>query len=248
MKKRPYIVSVAGFDPSGGAGILADIKTFEAHKTIGLGVSTALTYQTEDSFLGLDWHTEKQIEMQLEPLLKRYPIEIAKIGLVENLNSLNHILGVLLHYQPGMKIIWDPILKASAGFTFHEGIRIGEIENMASKLEMITPNQLEIKSFYPHLDPMEGAQELSNYCKVFLKGGHDAQNPGKDRLFESGLFRSYNPTRLVAYPKHGSGCIVSAAIAAGIAKGYPLNKAILKAKKYVSKVLLSNKTLLGYHY
>src|SRR5690606_34283761 len=119
MKKRPYILSVAGFDPSGGAGVLADIKTFEAYKTIGLGVSTALTYQTEDSFLGVDWHTEKQLEMQLETLLKRYPVEIAKIGLVESLNSLDHILDILQNYRPGMKIIWDPILKASAEFTFH---------------------------------------------------------------------------------------------------------------------------------
>src|SRR5690606_29234163 len=116
MKKRPYILSVAGFDPSGGAGILADIKTFEAYKTIGLGVSTALTYQTEDSFLGLDWQSEKQIDMQLEPLLKRYPIKFAKIGLVESLKSLSQIIEVLKHYNPGMKIIWDPILKASAGF------------------------------------------------------------------------------------------------------------------------------------
>ena len=247
MTKRPYIISVAGFDPSGGAGILADIKTFESYKTIGLAVSTALTYQTEDSFSGVDWHTENQILKQLEILLKRYPVEVAKIGLVENINSLDHILGILLRYQPGMKIIWDPILKASAGFIFHEKIQIAELERMASKLEIITPNQLEIKSFYPQLDAHAGAEELSKYCKVFLKGGHDADSPGKDCLFDKGKLRSYNPARFAAYPKHGSGCIVSAALAAGIARGHPLNKAILKAKKYVSKVLSGNKSLLGYH-
>src|SRR5690606_17037904 len=127
-------------------------------------------------------------------------------------------------------------------------IQVAELEKIASKTMIITPNRLEIQSLYPNLHPLEGAKLLSKHCKVYLKGGHDEQNPGKDRLFENGLFRSYNPVGLAPYPKHGSGCIVSAAIAAGLARGYPLNKAILKAKKYVARVLFSNKTMLGYHY
>ena len=57
MKNRPYVLSIAGFDPSGGAGVLADIKTFESFKTVGLAVSTAHTFQTEDDFHGLEWHS-----------------------------------------------------------------------------------------------------------------------------------------------------------------------------------------------
>lgn len=247
MKKRPYALSIAGFDPSGGAGVLADIKTFEAYKTLGLAVSTALTFQNEDSFLGVDWHPEQLITRQLEPLLKRYPIKCAKIGLVENMERLHQLVATLTRYNPNTKIIWDPIFKASAGFTFHESVEATELEKAAKKLYLVTPNRTEITTIYPGLEPIDGAKRLSKFCKVFLKGGHDTHHPGKDRLFENMQERAYNPRKIAPHPKHGSGCIVSAAITAGVARGYPLHRAVLKGKSYVTKVLLSNETLLGYH-
>lgn len=248
MTKRPYVLSIAGFDPSGGAGVLADIKTFESYKTVGLAVSTAHTYQTEDDFYGLEWHSEDKILDQLKPLLERYPIEYVKIGLIENIERLNNIIDTLKSGNPKIKIIWDPILKSSTGFSFHENIKSSELESIANNLFLVTPNLLEIGMLYPQLKADEAAKHLSQFCQVFLKGGHHEDSPGRDMLFNSGKSRSFNPAKVANYAKHGSGCIVSAAITSGLAKGYPLNKAILKAKRYVIKVLLSNKTLLGYHF
>lgn len=247
MKNRPYVLSIAGFDPSGGAGVLADIKTFEAHKTIGLAVSTAHTFQTEDDFYGLEWHSEEQIFQQLKPLLERYGVEYVKIGLIENMERLNNIIAILKNGNPKIKIIWDPILKSSTGFNFHENLKSSELEKIANNLFLVTPNLLEIEMLYPQFTPDEAAEHLSQFCQVFLKGGHNVDSPGKDTLFFKGKTRSFNPVRIANYAKHGSGCIISASITSGLAKGYPLNKAILKAKKYVIKVLSSNKTLLGYH-
>lgn len=247
MNKRSFVLTIAGFDPSGGAGILADIKTFEFYKTSGLAVSTGLTFQTEDTFLGVEWHAEEQIIKQLEPLINRYPIEYVKIGLIENMERLTNIVALLKRSNPKIKIVWDPILMTSTGFSIHENITISELEKIAEKVFMITPNLNEIKSFYPDLSAIESAEHLSFWCKVLLKGGHDEENKGRDSLIEKGEFQSFNPVKVAHYSKHGSGCIVSAAIVAGLARGYPLNKAILRAKRYITRVLLSNKTMLGYH-
>lgn len=247
MKQRPFVLSVAGFDPSGGAGILADIKTFESYKTSGLAVSTGLTFQTEDQFLGVEWHAEGLIKKQLEPLIKRYPIEYVKIGLIENMERLANIVELLRLSNPKIKIIWDPILQTSTGFSIHENLKTSELEKIAEEVFMITPNLDEIEAFYPDLSSLDSAEHLSKYCKVFLKGGHDEQNKGRDKLIERGKTQSFKPIKVSRYSKHGTGCIVSAAILAGLARGYPLNKAILKAKRYITKILLSNKTMLGYH-
>lgn len=247
MKTRPYVLSIAGHDPSGGAGLLADIKTFEAYKTLGLGVATAITYQTEDSFLGVDWFEKTQIEKQLDPLLQRYRIDHAKIGLIENLETLAFVVDRLKQQNSLMKIIWDPILSSSTGFSFHDKLNIREIEKLASELFMITPNLLEIKALYPDLDPLNATKYLAEKCRVYLKGGHDSIAIGKDRLIQKGEEMPYKARKISPHQKHGTGCILSASIAAGLAKGYPLHKAILKGKQYVTNVLHSNKTLLGYH-
>jgi hydroxymethylpyrimidine/phosphomethylpyrimidine kinase len=247
MQKRPYVLSIAGYDPSGGAGVLADIKTFEACKTLGLAVTTAITYQSEDRFHGLHWLSDEQVKQQLEVLLNRYKIQFVKTGLVSSLESLEMITDVLLQNDPSAKIIWDPVFSASAGFVFHPEVDTARVEQICQKLYMITPNRNEIAKLYPGINAEEAAQKLAKHCLVYLKGGHDASRPGRDLLYKGGNTEAYNPKALSAYSKHGTGCILSSAITAELAKGTPLRKACLKAKEYVTKVLFSNKTLLGYH-
>jgi hydroxymethylpyrimidine/phosphomethylpyrimidine kinase len=247
MQKRPYVLSIAGYDPSGGAGVLADVKTFEACKAVGLAVTTAITYQNEDQFHGLHWLSDEQVMQQLEVLLSRYKVQHVKIGLVQSLESLEEITDVLLQNEPSTKIIWDPVFSASAGFVFHPEVDAARVEQLSKKLHMITPNRHEIARLYPAISAEEAAQKLAKHCLVYLKGGHDTSRPGRDLLYKSDKTEAYNPKVLSSYSKHGTGCILSAAITAELAKGTPLRKACLKAKEYVTKVLLSNKTLLGYH-
>src|SRR5258706_15915901 len=115
---RKYVISIAGFDPSAGAGILADVKTLEAMKVYALGVCSGITFQTEDEFVGVSWIPLHQIELQLELLLKKYSVEFVKIGLIQSLEMLDELVQFVRTKFPGVKIIWDPILKASAGFQF----------------------------------------------------------------------------------------------------------------------------------
>src|SRR5436190_18815289 len=88
---RPYVISIAGSDPSGGAGLFADIKTFESHKVAGLGIVSALTYQTDCTFEKVDWIPVEKILEQAEILLKRFPVKVIKIGLIESLQVLETI-------------------------------------------------------------------------------------------------------------------------------------------------------------
>lgn len=244
---RNAILTIAGFDPSGGAGILADIKTFEQHKCIGMAVQTANTIQTEDEFLSVNWIDEKIVIKQLETLLSKYKFKYTKIGLIPNLEFLQKVMDILKSHNPKTKIIWDPILSASAGFGFNHDL--SELETILEQVYLITPNWNEIKELSNKDDAIEGAKQLSKFTKVFLKGGHNETNLGKDYLFEGENQKSFNPKKTVKpiFPKHGSGCVLSSAITANLQQGYPLQKTILKSKRYIEGFLSSNKTLIGRH-
>src|SRR5580704_12896311 len=122
LKPRSYVLSISGFDPSGGAGMLADIKTFESNKVYGLGVISANTLQNDEEFTKVDWIPVDKIIEQIDILKKRFEFEYVKIGLIESLEVLNTIISYLTSHVSHPKIIWDPILKASAGFEFHKEV------------------------------------------------------------------------------------------------------------------------------
>ncbi len=241
------VLSIAGFDPSGGAGILADIKTFEANQVCGMGVLSALTFQNDILFEGLKWIEADEILQQVSVLQKRFEFSVVKIGLIKDLEVLEVVVKALKQALPECQIIWDPIVKASAGFQFH---RHFEREQLLSALEncfLITPNTEEVTFLAGTDNPMEAAQLLAKYCNVLLKGGHSKEEPGVDYLFRQNMIEKIFPTGKEVFPKHGSGCVLSAAIVSNLAKGNDLATSCRDAKIYVEQFLSSNKTLLGTH-
>ncbi|PZE16330.1 hydroxymethylpyrimidine/phosphomethylpyrimidine kinase [Putridiphycobacter roseus] len=238
-------MTIAGFDPSGGAGILADIKTMEQNGCIGMAVQTANTIQTGDKFLSCNWIDEAIVQAQLELLLSTYKFDVVKIGLVPNLKSLNQWLNICLTHYPALKIVWDPVLSASAGFNFQHNL--DDLAETLALVDFITPNWEEAKILSGNEDAIIGAAELSKYCAVLLKGGHHPTQLGKDRLFLSEKTLNFNPKPYQCSPKHGSGCIFASALACNIAKGYPIHKSVLKSKRYIEAVLSSQTGLIGYH-
>ncbi len=250
-KSLTYTLSIAGFDPCGGAGILADIKTFEHFKCMGMAIQTANTIQTENQFISVNWINEDLVLHQLETLLKQYRFKTIKIGLIQSISTLKKVIDICLKYNPNVKIIWDTVLSASAGFDFN--FSANGIYDVLQKLYLITPNFNEINQLTNLKNSIDSAKQLSKHTKVILKGGHNNQNKGKDYLFETIngqlIQKSYNPKTTVKpiNEKHGSGCVFSSALAANLAQGYPLHKSILKSKRYIEHYLSSNKTLLGQH-
>ena len=140
VNNRPYVLTIAGHDPSGGAGLNADIKTMEALGVQGLSVCTAITYQTEDSFNDVAWLSTKKIKKQLMPLLERYQIDFVKIGIMEDISTLKWILRTLRSYNPDILILWDPVLKTSTGFKLQKKISTSTLREILEQIDVFTPN------------------------------------------------------------------------------------------------------------
>ncbi len=239
--ERPFVMSIAGYDPSGGAGLLGDIKTFEQVQVQGLGVCTAMTVQTASQCLGLEWQTLDSILSNIDVLMKNYPVDVVKIGVVKNAGFIIQIVEKIKSFNPAAKIVWDPVLKSTSEFSFFDLNTIPQLKNILWQIDLITPNYNEYKI-------LDEAQLFDNSCSLLIKGGHREDKIGTDVLSEKGKKISIDPSNSsVYYPKHGSGCVLSSAIAGYLAKGENLETACRNGKRYIEKFLTSNPTLLGFH-
>jgi hydroxymethylpyrimidine/phosphomethylpyrimidine kinase len=247
MQPRPYVLTIAGFDPSGGAGVLADCKTFEQHGVYGFGVCTAWTVQTDDSFLNMHWLTAEQIIEQLQPLLNKFVVSACKIGIINSPETLVTIIRLLKEHNPAIHIVWDPVLKASAGYDFHVVDTFHSLEAILAAVTLVTPNYNELQQLQSITHEPLIKDDRAAFCAVLLKGGHRPDALGTDTLYEP-----VGSTTILAgvekvFPKHGSGCVLSAAITARLAQGQTLQAACQGAKQYIETFLNSNQSLLGYH-
>jgi len=246
--KRPIVMSIAGLDPSGGAGILADIKTLEQLRCIGFGVATAWTVQTEKSFLNIDWLPLEKIKEQARPLLAQYRVQVIKIGIIENLEILWSLVTWLKEINKEVLIVWDTVLSASTGFSLTNATNKELLKSILRRVFLITPNIREAQWLGSGKDAQQAAQYLSDYCNVLLKGGHTEIHVGVDTLWTGQQAIQFFPSAKTLSPKHGSGCILSSAIAAHLAQGMPLEQSCEKAKAYIETILGSNQNLLAYHH
>ncbi|WP_109097221.1 hydroxymethylpyrimidine/phosphomethylpyrimidine kinase [Aquimarina sp. AU58] len=256
MVKRPYILTIAGFDPSNGAGLTADIKTIEALKGYGLSVCTANTIQNDVEFISCQWMDFDVIKNQIDILFDRFAITYVKIGIVQNWEVLNQIIDVVLEKNNAIKIVLDPVLRSSSNFNFHsyndnlddQNNIEKQFEEILNKIYLLTPNYNEIEKLYTSKTIEETITHISSKVNLFLKGGHRKEAVGKDELFtKSGKNFVFNPKKQNVSEKHGSGCVLSSAITTYLALGFPLIKACYRGKRYTEKVLSSNGSLLGYH-
>lgn len=246
---RPFVLSIAGFDPSAGAGVLADIKTFEQHQVYGFAINTANTIQTENEFVSIQWATLDFVLQSIKTLFGSYEIQAVKIGIVPSLAYLKEIVFFIKKLSPKTKIVWDTVLKSTTEFNFLTIENQNDLTVILNELELITPNYNEILK----LDTQETAVEtitekLSKYCSLFLKGGHNPNEIGTDYLYTQQHFFRLSPNTTQVYEKHGSGCVLSAAITANLALGQDLLLACKNGKNYIENFLLSTTSQLGNHH
>ena len=244
-QQKPYALSIAGFDPSAGAGVLADVKTFEANGVYGFGVVSALTWQNDIEFDKVEWVSADKIISQVVMLLKRFKIRHIKIGLIENIKTLQQVVQFLKENIEEPVIIYDPIMKASAGFEFHKSTE--QLLDIMKEVYCITPNIPEVHRLFG-TDNLEAKLEgYSEYVNIYLKGGHNDGNTATDFLYTSDHTYAFSNDRLPKGEKHGSGCVLSAALTAQLALGNEIAGAAEIANLYTYQFLASSETLLGYH-
>lgn len=255
--KRPSVLAIGGFDPSGGAGILADVKTMEAHKVYAFGVCTGITFQNSRQISGVDWLSQEAVHMQIDRCLEDRAFGWAKIGVTHNIDMLTAIAAHLKKHQPDIKIIWDPVIKASSGRVFLEDFGAAEFERALQHMYLATPNLEEMTVLYDQAAEVrekklhEQCLHLSLHTAVYLKGGHSRVVPGKDFLFYKDKKYPLNPGKSrqagKIRPKHGSGCVFAASLTANLAREFPLLKACLRSKRYIEKFLGSDPGPLGFN-
>lgn len=244
---KPYVLSIAGFDPSAGAGILSDIKTIEANGGYGFGVVSAITCQNDIAFEKITWLPLTEIIEQMALLQKRFEIRYFKIGLIQSLEVLYQLITFIKESVPGAVIIWDPILKASAGFIFHRSIEKEMLEQVFRNVTCVTPNIPEARQLFGADNLSERLLTESDQYNIYLKGGHADKANATDILFAKKQTHLFTNQRITKGEKHGSGCVLSTAFTTQLAIGIDLSTAAANANKYTNHFLASNETLLGYH-
>ena len=246
---RPFVLTIAGFDPSGGAGVLADAKTFEQHRVSGFAINTGNTIQTENVFYEMQWTDLTFVLKSLDKLFENYSIKAVKIGIVPSLDYLKEIVFTIKRLSPKTKIVWDTVLKSTTEFNFINIENQAILVEILKEINLMTPNYNEILQFSSvEKKPDVIAQELSKHCSILLKGGHNPDEIGVDYLYLENKILKLTPNNTLVFEKHGSGCVLSSAIAANIALEQDLKTACNNAKIYIETYLQSNQTKLGHHH
>ncbi|MBR4785222.1 MULTISPECIES: hydroxymethylpyrimidine/phosphomethylpyrimidine kinase [Fibrobacter] len=241
--KLTFALTVAGFDGSAGAGILADVKAMAHFGVYAQAVCTAVTEQNEDEFVAPGWVIWDRIEAQLETLFRKHTFKYVKIGLVEKARVLRRIVEFVREKSPDAFIIWDPIASASAGYHFMRDAE--KFLPVMKSIDLVTPNQDEFAFLGLGLAASREEVELGKDFAVLLKGGHARGKEAVDTLWYKDEQYKFRSPRLPGKGKHGTGCHLSAAILANVALGKDLPDACLIAKQYMNELLQSGEGRLA---
>ncbi len=243
MANKPIALTIAGFDPCGGAGIQADLKTFSACGLYGVAVVTAITAQNFSKFSSLKPVETQLVEQQLQLVLEQLPVRAVKIGMAYSAENFDKIFEILAQMS-NLSIIIDPVLSATAETPLIQQRAIEILKKKGFPLaDLVTPNLVEAEILssrkiqdIPDIDNI-GRELFSLYNTPFLiKGGH-REGKAIDHLFDSQGIKSYEATRVGNINSHGSGCTLSSAITAFMARDFKLREAIQAAKKYITESL-----------
>lgn len=240
MKK---VLSIAGSDCSGGAGIQADLKTMIMNRVYGMTVITALTAQNTTGVTGTVEVSPEFLEKQIDAVFQDIRPDAVKIGMVPSAVQMHTIADCLKKYQ-AKNIVVDPVMVATSGSALMKREALSSLKAYLLPLaSLITPNIPEAEILSGRQirlpDDMErAAQEIGGLygCAVLCKGGHNF-NDASDYLYDHGKGRWFRGVRIDNPNTHGTGCTLSSAIASNLAKGCTLEEAVLQAKQYVSGAL-----------
>ena len=240
----PVVLTIAGSDPSGGAGIQSDLRTFAALGVIGVSVITALTVQNSLGVQSVFPVPADVLAAQLEAIFSDTNVAAVKIGMLGGADQVGVVAAALRKYKPP-HIVLDPVLASSGGVALLDvdGQKL-LLTELLPLCELVTPNVPELghlagKTFSSESERKKAVQHLQSLCAtaVLVKGGHLPKAP-IDRLFPAnGKSVSFYQSRIETTHTHGTGCLLSAAIASSLAKGVHLEKAIYDAKQVVTSAI-----------
>ncbi len=241
--KMKTALTVAGCDPSGGAGIGADIKAMTMNGVFAMSVITALTAQNTTGVKSISEVTPDFLREQIDMVFEDIKPDAVKIGMVSN-SELIEVLAQRLAFYKAKNVVVDPVMVATSGARLVKKDAVDAIEkHLLPIADLVTPNipEAEIlcaRTIKSREDMISAALDINKHygCAVLLKGGHSV-NDSNDLLCEKGELRWFSAQRIDNPNTHGTGCTLSSAIAANLAKGFELAESVQRAKNYISGAL-----------
>ena len=236
-------LTIAGSDTSGGAGIQADLKTMTMNGVFAMSALTALTAQNTVGVQGIFEVTPEFLGMQIDSVFTDIRPDAVKIGMVASAELISVIAEKLTAYQ-AENIVVDPVMVATSGAKLISDDAVSALkEKLLPLAAVVTPNipEAEVLSGMQITCPehmVTAAEKISKeyHCAVLCKGGH-SMNDANDLLYHDGTYQWFNGKRIDNPNTHGTGCTLSSAIAANLAKGNDLATAVERAKEYISGAL-----------
>ena len=236
-------LTIAGSDCSGGAGIQADLKTMTMNGVYAMSVVTALTAQNTTGVRAIQESTPDFLGKQLDAVFEDIYPDAVKIGMVAS-SELICMIADRLSYHNAKNVVVDPVMVATSGSSL---MRSDAVQTLVEKLlpaaTLVTPNipearALSGKTVESKEDMLSAAKFIGDTygCAVLLKGGHSI-NDANDLLYANGKTVWFEGKRINNPNTHGTGCTLSSAVAANLAKGYDLETSVQRAKEYISLAL-----------
>ena len=239
--ETPIALTIAGSDSGGGAGIQADLKTFSALGVYGASVITALTAQNTLTVSAIHTTPIPMVKAQLDAVLGDLDVKAIKIGMLSSADVIKVVSQVLAEYSH-IPVVLDPVMVAKSGDTLLQPDALEALQSLLVPLaHIITPNlpeaalMLDTDEATSISDVREQVEHLMHLGAhaVLLKGGHLEGDVVVDVLRSHEFHESYTHPKIVTRNTHGTGCTLSAAIAAGLARGYTVPESVGAAEAYL---------------
>ena len=232
MIQTPIALTIAGSDSSGGAGIQADLRMFHAQGVYGVSAITAITAQNPHEVTAVAGIEPDMVRAQLETLLDHLPIRAIKTGMLWSANTVS-VVSEILSKHPHIPVVVDPVMISTSGRRLLNNDAVTHLrKQLLPRCSLVTPNLEEAGALLQEAPPAsadldETARRLHHLfkCPVLLKGGHVTGDP-VDTLYDGSKITRWTRSRVHGINTHGTGCMLSAAVTAGLAKGTSLPDAV----------------------
>ena len=246
MQKPPVCLTIAGLDPSGGAGVIADIKTFSAFKCFAAAAVTSITFQNTVGVFGAEHQSAESVRQQVQPIIDDYDVAAVKTGMLPTAEVIQATVE-LVRKMNGASFVVDPVVRSTSGFDLIDDAALRVlVKELFPLAELITPNLPEAEritglKIKDRSDIETAAREIRSLGarNVLIKGGHlEAQDrKAIDYLFIGDEIHAFEAEFIDTTATHGTGCTLAAAITANLALGRQLVDAVQVAKDFVTHAI-----------
>ena len=238
------VLTIAGSDSGGGAGIQADLKAISAHGAYGMTVLTSITAQNTKEVTAVHDLPSSMIEAQLDAVFSDFDVSVVKTGMLSTSAIIETVYKKLTHYQV-TNLIVDPVMVSKSGYPLLQKEAIQALKtHLIPKALLLTPNIYEAEiladmNIQNVTEARQAAKVIQTLgCRhVLIKGGHFREKPAMDLFYDGRFFRMYPGEFIETSHTHGTGCTYASAIAANLAKGKALPDAIEASKRYITAAI-----------